>query len=80
VGRVESSDWLTDAGYSPSKERVRFDQQEAIAEALELLGGSATVDEISAAAVLPVWTVRQRAGECPDLFAADGDRITLMEE
>lgn len=71
---------MTDADYSPSKERVRFDQQEAIAEAIESLGGSATVDEISAAAVLPLWTVRQRVGECLEMFAVDGDRITLTEE
>ena len=77
--RVEPSDWLTDAGYAPTPDRIRFDQEEAVAEALEALGGSATVDEVSAGAVLSPWTVRQRAEGCPDLFEVDGDRIALRD-
>lgn len=77
--RVEPSDWLTDAGYAPTPDRIRFDQEEAIAEALEALGGSGTADEIAAEAVLPASVVSKRAADCPELFQVDGDRIALRD-
>ncbi|VTT96545.1 unnamed protein product [Gemmataceae bacterium] len=45
-------------------------QREAVREAREALGPGATVEELSAAAVLPVWTVRRRLEEITNLEAA----------
>lgn len=71
---------MTDADYSPSPERIRADQREAIAAAVRQLGGSASVAAVADEVVLSPWTVRQRAAECAELFGVDGEVLTLRNE
>lgn len=54
------SSWLTE---DTSPEAIAAAQREAVAEAVRQLGGNATAEQISAAVILPVWSVKRRLKE-----------------
>lgn len=58
---------------------VRAGQQADLREALRAISGPASVEQLSATAVLSVWSVRCRLAERPDWFrCVGGDRWELV--